>query len=97
LPGWLTKSVLQACQFAHDELEFSTGSDDADTTIFFQKSNVGTLIGVRDDMIPEHNHLVSTLEIVDRGNVKKLSTLEPLGLVFLGGVVGSSFYRPGRG
>ena len=65
--------------------------------IFFQKSNVGTPISVRDDVVPDHEYLVSTLETVDRGNVKELITLERLGLVFLGDVVGSSFYRPGRG
>lgn len=47
----------------------------------FQKANVGTLIGVRDDVAPKHDHLVSALEIVDRGNFRKLSTLE---LLFVG-------------
>jgi hypothetical protein len=79
----------------HDELEFSTGSGDVDA-IFSQKANVGTLIGVRDDVVLEHDHPVSALEIVDRCNFRKLGTLEPLGLVFLGDVCRSSFYRPGR-
>jgi hypothetical protein len=63
--------------------------------ILFQKTNVGTLIGARDDMDPEHDHLVPALEI-DLGNVRKLGTLERLGLVFLDDVCGFSFYRPGR-
>jgi hypothetical protein len=41
----------------HDELEFSTGSGDVDTTIFFQKANVGTLIEV---MPLELGHLCDT-------------------------------------